>query len=70
VKIDISDYHYINRELYSMKTQSNLMKVLCQIEYFFNKFQKEEAPANGKVQINYPKYLSKFSLYKLQFIDY
>ena len=45
------------------------MKVLCQIEYFFNKFQKEEAPANGKVQINYPKYLSKYSLYKLQFID-
>ena len=38
VKIDISDYYYINRELYSMKIQSNLMKVLCQIEYFFNKF--------------------------------
>ena len=38
VKIDISDYYYINREFYSMKIQSNLMKVLCQIEYFFNKF--------------------------------
>jgi hypothetical protein len=29
VKIDISDYYYINRELYSMKNQSNLMRVLC-----------------------------------------
>jgi hypothetical protein len=38
VRIDISDYFYINREFYSIKNQSNLMKVLCQIEYFFNKF--------------------------------
>ena len=38
VRIDTGDYFYVNREFYSIKNQSNLMKVLCQIEYFFNKF--------------------------------
>mgnify|MGYP006210911463 CR=1 FL=1 len=68
IKPDISDTLYVNREFNSQGAQaSNLLKVLNQIEYIFNKFCEKHVSANknGKVQVNYPKYLSKYSLFKL-----
>lgn len=50
------------------------MRVLAQIEMFFNRFQRERlvlgaSKKSANMNTSYPKYLQKFSLMKLQFKD-
>lgn len=72
--IDSSDTEYMKRVLQIQNTPSNLVVVLSQIERLFNRFAKDPIIIEGKkptkVRETYPKYLCKFSLFKLQFRDY
>lgn len=50
------------------------MRVLAQIEMFFNRFQRDQlvlgaSKKSANILQSYPKYLQKFSLMKLQFKD-
>ena len=72
--IDSSDTEYLKRVMQIQAKPTNLLTVLSQIERFFNRFAKDPIVFEGKkptkVQETYPKYLCKYSLFKLQLRDY
>lgn len=65
----------IKKATMNQQKSSNLLRVLSQIEVFFNKFEVDKnmlgaAKKTSNITNNYPKYLQKFSLMKLQFKDH
>ena len=68
---NISDMHVITREFKRNEKPSNFIQILYHMEVFLNRFQESpiETNKNAKIQVNYPKYLAKFSLLNLQFND-